>query len=155
MSTTPDHTPENPENPENPGAAAQPAQPSQPAVPPPPSSAPATQPGMLMKIVRALAVPLILMIGFFIWKGAGVGAPKPGECVNITATGEKVESVDTVKCDDPNAGYKVTGVVKNVSESDFTKDTEGTTCKDFAGTTSWLWQGGSNGFVLCLIENTK
>jgi hypothetical protein len=132
-----------------PPAAAAPAD-----IPPPPGRGPAKAPSKVLQIAKAVIVPLLIVAAFFIWRGQGVGAADVGDCVNIKlGSGNAVESVDTVKCDDANAGYKVVGKVTNISKSDFDGDTTGTTCKDYPSATSWLWEGSDNGYALCLINN--
>ena len=133
-----------------PPAAAAPAD-----IPPPPGRGPAKAPSKVLQIAKALIVPILIAVAFFVWRGMGVDSADVGDCVNIKLGADNaVESVDEVKCDDANAGYKVVGKVTNVNKADFDGDTTGTTCKDYPTATSWLWDGSSsNGYALCLIDN--
>ena len=119
-----------------PPAAAAPAD-----IPPPPGRGPAKAPSKVLQIAKALIVPILIAVGFFVWRGMGVDSADVGDCVNI-------------KLGAGNAGYKVVGKVTNVNKADFDGDTTGTTCKDYPTATSWLWDGSSsNGYALCLIDN--
>lgn len=119
-------------------------------------AATAKAPNPIVRILKLIAVPLLIGAAFFIWRGMGASAPEVGSCVKVDlGAGSAVNDLNEIACTDAGANFKVVGVVKNVSESTFKADTEGTTCQAYPTADYGVWEGRGNGYVLCLEEITK
>lgn len=119
-------------------------------------AASAKAPSPILRILKLIAVPLLIAVAFFVWRGMGASAPEVGSCVKVElGSGDAVNDLSEIACTDAGANFKVVGVVKNVSESTFNADTALTTCAPFPTAAYGVWEGRSNGYVLCLEELKK
>jgi hypothetical protein len=105
--------------------------------------------------VVVLVVFLILAAGcfagaWFFTRSSPTNA-NVGDCVKQTGT----DSLSIVKCDDPDAAYKVVGRVDGKTQVEATLDA----CEPYVsqGAQQVYWQGkqGETGLVLCLAKNAK
>jgi hypothetical protein len=122
--------------------------------PPPPAAPPKKSPvGKILGIVGGVLALLLVLcaIGvFFVVRNVqgGLANAKTGDCVaDFTPTQSVTETkAKKVDCGDASATYKVLGVVKNVSRTEFET---GKPCADYPTTNGALWleRGGT---VLCM-----
>jgi hypothetical protein len=131
---------------------------------PPPPPAPKKGAGRLVGILVGVAVLLLALCGGGAYllstmnKDAMANA-KAGDCIHSSSvtstTAQKVTDTKVVKCDAADANYKVVGIVKDKTETQFTIDDK--ICDAYPTAETAIWQGktGSTGSVFCLAPNTK
>jgi hypothetical protein len=132
-----------------------------PATAPPPAAPPAPEPAaapaepskakkIRNRILRVVAVPVIVIVGGIVWAFAS-GDPtlaKTGDCL----VGDNADDIKIVGCDDATAQWKVVGEVADVKEAAFNASENDTSCTAYPTAEASFWSGkeGGNGDVLCL-----
>ncbi len=158
----------NPYNPQGSGNPYDPQGGEAPAPPPygQPTPPPAKKGGAGKVIGTLVGVGALLLVlcgvGAYVFfnkvKSDTVNA-KVGDCIKseqmTSTTAKEVKNTKIVKCDSPDATYKVIGIVSGKTEVQFNIDDE--ICKQYPDAESALWQGqsGKAGSVLCLAPNKK
>ena len=97
-----------------------------------------------------------VMVALFLYgnRDGATKAPKPtnakvGDCMHQLG----ITSAETVKCDDPNADFKVVGRVEGKYQFEW-QSSLGGLCSPWPETTVTYWDGkpGQQGSVLCLAS---
>jgi hypothetical protein len=102
-------------------------------------------------IVLAVLVVLLALCGGAVWfatRDAATNA-KVGDCMQQTGT----NTLKIVKCDSPDAGFKVVGRVEGKEQIESTISIS-SVCDQWQETTNTYWEGeqGKKGNVLCLAK---
>ena len=101
--------------------------------------------------IVTIVVVLGLLGAVFLATRHNASTAKVGDCMK--QTGEN--SLEVVKCDDPNAGFKVVGKVENKTQT----EAQFSACDPFAAqkpeSVYWEGESGKTGYVLCLAKTGK
>ena len=120
---------------------------------PPPPPAPTPPRGKRRQVIVLVVVLVLLGVclggAWFFTRDAATNA-KVGDCMQQTGTNE----LKIVKCDDPNAGFKVVGRAegKEQIESTISVTSVCDQWKDETTNTYWEGEQGKKGTVLCLSK---